>query len=94
MTEPTGCYRLRRAWFGFGRVLQQQWIVDEALEWRDVPMRSQVPQRVFSIVRPSEWVQFRESAARIALMDRRAEIARASRRRRDDKPEFEASRLG
>ncbi len=95
---PTGRYRFRAALFGFMRALQQEWMSEDSLEWRDVPRSKQSTTLVFAIVRPSEWLKYAESqklADRVALAERRAEIARNSRnRRKGEKPEFEASRLG
>lgn len=96
-SQQTGRYRFRKGWFG--PVLQQERVDgDDVTTWQDVKRSSLVPERIFAIVRPSQWRAMIESEALKAQLDRveaqrRAKAEADRKRRRKGQPEFEASRM-
>lgn len=88
IATPSGRYRFRKGWLGLTRVLQAEWIGDWGLMWKDESRRAQVPERMFAIMRHGDWLASRE---RIALADKRAAQARASRAKKKPRSDFVAS---
>lgn len=95
--QPTGRYRFRKGWLG--PVMQRETVdAEDVTRWEDVSRASLVPERIFAIVRPSQWEAMRKADEMTAQLERlkvqrEAKAASDRARKRKGKPEFEASRL-